>query len=257
MGSEIVLLPCEFCNKMIVLENLLVHQTGCRPDLACFQNLQLQENVCLSNKSNELKNHTISVPCEFCGISIILNDLLPLQIICRKNNPEIYNKINNSCIDKHNTKDISQSYGTDSLQSSNILTSQTQFYQNKSNEKPPSTLKVDYLTKNWIDLLNIDLYKSQSRNNVLMSSEFDLPSTSKNNSIPTLVLKKLKLTNEQFKENASSLNEKFVLPLITNSGSVSNNDDKKSIGLKTHNNTLSLFEKVIQKSMRYARDHVS
>ncbi|KAL4141606.1 hypothetical protein QTP88_004221 [Uroleucon formosanum] len=54
---ESVKLPCEFCLKMIDSENLVLHETGCRPDLATFHNV-LQTN----NKNTNSENDNFPIP---------------------------------------------------------------------------------------------------------------------------------------------------------------------------------------------------
>ncbi|XP_060878119.1 TRAF-type zinc finger domain-containing protein 1-like isoform X2 [Metopolophium dirhodum] len=54
---ESVKLPCEFCLEMIDSENLVLHETGCRPDLATFHNV-LQTN----NKNTNSENNIFPIP---------------------------------------------------------------------------------------------------------------------------------------------------------------------------------------------------
>ncbi|XP_025195239.1 TRAF-type zinc finger domain-containing protein 1-like isoform X2 [Melanaphis sacchari] len=113
-----VKLPCEFCLEMIDSENLVLHETGCRPDLATFHNV-LQTNNKNTNGQNamfpilpndldtssssgdsELNLNTLSLssededssekinveklPCEFCEKLISIKKLLNHQLRCGK-----------------------------------------------------------------------------------------------------------------------------------------------------------------------------
>ncbi|XP_050441473.1 TRAF-type zinc finger domain-containing protein 1-like isoform X2 [Adelges cooleyi] len=116
-----VQLPCEFCSKMINSENLVLHETGCRPDLATFHNIlhpkknvnNLNEkfpvppldlesssesemnlnNLSLSSDEDE-KTNVEKLPCEFCEELIPLNKLIGHQIMCEKVHLDLP-KINN------------------------------------------------------------------------------------------------------------------------------------------------------------------
>ncbi|XP_026804117.1 TRAF-type zinc finger domain-containing protein 1-like isoform X2 [Rhopalosiphum maidis] len=113
-----VKLPCEFCLEMIDSENLVLHETGCRPDLATFHNV-LQTNNKNTNGENdmfpippndldtssssgdsELNLNTLSLssededdsdkinveklPCEFCEKLISIKKFLNHQWRCEK-----------------------------------------------------------------------------------------------------------------------------------------------------------------------------
>ncbi|XP_013167988.1 PREDICTED: uncharacterized protein LOC106117988 [Papilio xuthus] len=61
-----VKLPCEFCGELIQANDLVQHQTGCRPDLAQFRPV-----VTLQGMSED---HQIPyIPCEFCAHHLPLN----------------------------------------------------------------------------------------------------------------------------------------------------------------------------------------
>ncbi|XP_027844073.1 TRAF-type zinc finger domain-containing protein 1-like isoform X2 [Aphis gossypii] len=112
-----VKLPCEFCLEMIDSENLVLHETGCRPDLATFHNV-LQTNKNTNGENNmfpippndldtssssgdsELNLNTLSLssededdsekinveklPCEFCEKLISIKKFLNHQWRCEK-----------------------------------------------------------------------------------------------------------------------------------------------------------------------------
>ncbi|XP_050522502.1 TRAF-type zinc finger domain-containing protein 1-like isoform X2 [Daktulosphaira vitifoliae] len=119
-----VKLPCEFCHKMINSENLVLHETGCRPDLATFHNILHSKNknvnsindnypippldlessneseINLNNLSlssdedeNEKKN-VEKLPCEFCEDLVPLDKLIGHQIMCEKVHLDIPKKKN-------------------------------------------------------------------------------------------------------------------------------------------------------------------
>jgi len=112
-----VKLPCEFCLEMIDSENLVLHETGCRPDLATFHNvLQTNKNTngendmfpippddldsSSSSGDSELNLNTLSLssededdsekinveklPCEFCEKLISIKKFLNHQWRCEK-----------------------------------------------------------------------------------------------------------------------------------------------------------------------------
>ncbi|CAG5047272.1 unnamed protein product [Parnassius apollo] len=73
---QIVQLPCEFCGIPIIAEDLVQHQTGCRPDLARFRPAR--------QPSPPLDNAHIQpvIPCEFCTESLPLNLISQHQERC-------------------------------------------------------------------------------------------------------------------------------------------------------------------------------
>ncbi|KAK7793189.1 hypothetical protein R5R35_012833 [Gryllus longicercus] len=70
VGGELVALPCEFCEAMIPANQLVLHETGCRPHLT-------QLVVPPANKvRNEPEiSEEEGLPCEFCG------DLFPPHLL--------------------------------------------------------------------------------------------------------------------------------------------------------------------------------
>ncbi|XP_060854124.1 TRAF-type zinc finger domain-containing protein 1-like isoform X2 [Rhopalosiphum padi] len=113
-----VKLPCEFCLEMIDSENLVLHETGCRPDLATFHNVLHTNNkntndendmfptppndldTSSSSGDSELNLNTLSLssededdsekinveklPCEFCEKLISIKKFLNHQWRCEK-----------------------------------------------------------------------------------------------------------------------------------------------------------------------------
>ncbi|CAK1590013.1 unnamed protein product [Parnassius mnemosyne] len=71
-----VQLPCEFCGVPIIAEDLVQHQTGCRPDLAQCRRAR--------RPSPPLDNAHIEpvIPCEFCTESLPLNLISQHQERC-------------------------------------------------------------------------------------------------------------------------------------------------------------------------------
>jgi len=130
------------------------------------------------------------------------------QIVCRKKLKKIKNKVSNI-----GEKTGSSVYSKNTLQSS---INETLPYQDELNQNLLSESK----TKNSVQ-------------NSSYNSDFNLPSTSKNYAAPTLVLRKLKLTDDHSCSSSSS--QSMVLP-------VKCNFDIKSTGVtnlknKMHNNT--------------------
>jgi len=125
-GLKGIQLPCEFCQKMIDAENLVLHETGCRPDLATFHNVLHPTNkntnsqndrfpvppldLDSSSSGSEINLNTLSLssddddddddddsektnveklPCEFCEKLIPFKKLISHQIVCEKIHLEI------------------------------------------------------------------------------------------------------------------------------------------------------------------------
>ncbi|KAH1012025.1 hypothetical protein HUJ04_001272 [Dendroctonus ponderosae] len=62
-------IPCEFCDTPIPHEDLIEHETGCRPDLARF-------NPRRSSPDSE------ELPCEFCANMVPASQLWRHQLSC-------------------------------------------------------------------------------------------------------------------------------------------------------------------------------
>ncbi|XP_060533214.1 TRAF-type zinc finger domain-containing protein 1-like isoform X2 [Cylas formicarius] len=80
--TELVI-PCEFCDTPIPHDDLIQHETGCRPDLARFRPRR--------NRSPEADDYFIAppptspeveLPCEFCADMIPASQLLNHQMNC-------------------------------------------------------------------------------------------------------------------------------------------------------------------------------
>ncbi|XP_053938564.1 TRAF-type zinc finger domain-containing protein 1 isoform X1 [Cuculus canorus] len=88
-NSEIIMLPCEFCEELFPAEDLILHQTGCNPAsaFASFSKRSISSNPqeydglralgsksCRSLSSSQLQavqaDGDIMIPCEFCGIQL-------------------------------------------------------------------------------------------------------------------------------------------------------------------------------------------
>jgi hypothetical protein len=77
-GGELVALPCEFCQAMVPANQLVVHETGCRPDLASYSAAPLSPP---SASSDEDEDEDIDgLPCEFCGVLFPPQFLLQHQV---------------------------------------------------------------------------------------------------------------------------------------------------------------------------------
>ncbi|XP_065201146.1 TRAF-type zinc finger domain-containing protein 1-like [Planococcus citri] len=102
------LIPCEFCKVPIFADNLVLHQTGCRPDLSSIQPSQStgenpyqsyvrnlrREGVREINTDSDDDVQYISqvlgsdetiIPCEFCLQHFSLDDISSHQYLCRRN----------------------------------------------------------------------------------------------------------------------------------------------------------------------------
>jgi hypothetical protein len=66
-GGELVALPCEFCQAMVPANQLVVHETSCRPDLASYGAAPASPPSA-SSSSEEDDEDVDGLPCEFCGV---------------------------------------------------------------------------------------------------------------------------------------------------------------------------------------------
>jgi len=178
MTSETVFLPCEFCKKAIDLKSVNSHQTKC------------QSKNDLLNKCHD-ENNVVTLPCEFCLIPIDLNNLMCHQSVCRKNLKKIKNKVSN-ITEKTETSECSK----------NML-----------------LLSVNKTEISYQDKFSQNLSESKIKNSVQSSScnlNLNLPSTSKNCAVPTLILRKPKSTDD-CSCSSLSLKQSIVLPVKYNS----------------------------------------
>jgi len=209
MASEEVFLPCEFCHKMIVLINVYTHQAECQT-----------KNDPLSKCDG--KNNNILLPCEFCEIPIDFNNLMCHQIICRKNLKKIKKSASYTA---EKTKS--------SLNSKNMmLINETFSFQDQFNQNLSNIPK----TKNSVQKSSCNL-------------DLNLPSTSQNYVVPTLVLRKLKITDNHSNNSLLSLNPS-ILPIKcnsnTNSMHVANVKNKMGIKYNDKSPFISLYGRNVQ-----------
>ncbi|XP_069684113.1 TRAF-type zinc finger domain-containing protein 1-like isoform X1 [Periplaneta americana] len=84
-GGELVALPCEFCQAMVPANQLVIHETGCRPDLARYDPAPLPPPPPRNRKpssSSEEEEDIDGLPCEFCGSLFPPQFLLQHQALC-------------------------------------------------------------------------------------------------------------------------------------------------------------------------------
>ncbi|KAB0791435.1 hypothetical protein PPYR_03235 [Photinus pyralis] len=76
-----LVIPCEFCGTPIPHEELIEHETGCRPDLARYnQRREIDDMSFLL--SPEPGSPDVELPCEFCSDLIPASQLLSHQAAC-------------------------------------------------------------------------------------------------------------------------------------------------------------------------------
>ncbi|NXT51541.1 TRAD1 protein, partial [Pluvianellus socialis] len=99
--SNIVMLPCEFCEELYPAEDLILHQTGCNPAsaFASFSKRSFSPNPreydglraigsksCRSLSSSQHRavqaEGNILIPCEFCGVQLEEETLFHHQHHC-------------------------------------------------------------------------------------------------------------------------------------------------------------------------------
>ncbi|XP_056392584.1 TRAF-type zinc finger domain-containing protein 1 isoform X2 [Hyla sarda] len=72
--DDAIQLPCEFCEKLFPEEDLILHQSGCRPsvsssDRRCSPSPPLDFDEILRSSSPPSHNpQSVLIPCEFCGV---------------------------------------------------------------------------------------------------------------------------------------------------------------------------------------------
>ncbi|XP_059479326.1 TRAF-type zinc finger domain-containing protein 1-like isoform X2 [Neocloeon triangulifer] len=91
---EDVQIPCEFCEILVPASRLLIHQTGCRPDLACYipykynkikiaQPEQDHENQNNISEAAKAPNRTKTIiPCDLCNANIPPEKFIQHQLAC-------------------------------------------------------------------------------------------------------------------------------------------------------------------------------
>ncbi|KAG5877116.1 hypothetical protein JTB14_020456 [Gonioctena quinquepunctata] len=79
--TELVI-PCEFCGVPIPHEELIQHETGCRPDLARFNPRRRSPEPDDYFIAPQPSSPEVELPCEFCGDMIPASQLLGHQVKC-------------------------------------------------------------------------------------------------------------------------------------------------------------------------------
>lgn len=77
-------IPCEFCDVPIPHEDLIRHQTGCRPDLARFNPRRMARSPSPEYyvATPPPSSPEVELPCEFCSDMIPASQLLRHQSTC-------------------------------------------------------------------------------------------------------------------------------------------------------------------------------
>lgn len=78
-------IPCEFCDVPIPHEDLIRHQTGCRPDLARFNPRRMMARSPSPDyyvATPPPSSPEVELPCEFCSDMIPASQLLRHQATC-------------------------------------------------------------------------------------------------------------------------------------------------------------------------------
>ncbi|KAM3937824.1 TRAF-type zinc finger domain-containing protein 1 isoform 1-T2 [Leptodactylus fuscus] len=72
--ADTIQLPCEFCEELFPEQDLILHQTGCRPEVSTLFRrrspsppLDFTENLRSSSPSAHYPQ-SVLIPCEFCGV---------------------------------------------------------------------------------------------------------------------------------------------------------------------------------------------
>ncbi|XP_018576774.1 TRAF-type zinc finger domain-containing protein 1 isoform X2 [Anoplophora glabripennis] len=79
--TELVI-PCEFCGVPVPHEDLIEHETGCRPDLARFNPRRRSPEPDDYFIAPQPTSPEVELPCEFCGDMIPASQLLGHQVRC-------------------------------------------------------------------------------------------------------------------------------------------------------------------------------
>ncbi|KAJ9599598.1 hypothetical protein L9F63_009915 [Diploptera punctata] len=82
LGGELVALPCEFCQAMIPANQLVIHETGCRPDLARYDPAPQPPPRHRKPSTSSEDEDSDGLPCEFCGALFPPHFLLQHQALC-------------------------------------------------------------------------------------------------------------------------------------------------------------------------------
>lgn len=79
--TELVI-PCEFCGVPVPHEELIEHETGCRPDLARFNPRRRSPEPDDYFIAPQPSSPEVELPCEFCGDMVPASQLLRHQVRC-------------------------------------------------------------------------------------------------------------------------------------------------------------------------------
>lgn len=79
--TELVI-PCEFCGVPVPHEDLIQHETGCRPDLARFNPRRRSPELDDYFTAPPPTSPEEELPCEFCADMIPASQLLRHQATC-------------------------------------------------------------------------------------------------------------------------------------------------------------------------------
>ena len=77
----VLVIPCEFCNTPIPHEDLIEHETGCRPDLVRYNPRREIDDMSFL-LAPEPSSPDVELPCEFCADLIPASQLLSHQAAC-------------------------------------------------------------------------------------------------------------------------------------------------------------------------------
>ncbi|KAF4518800.1 hypothetical protein B566_EDAN005423 [Ephemera danica] len=89
--EDVVQLPCEFCMQLVPASRLVLHQTGCRPDLARLQptNHARMFGILRNDLSDEHEGHERPrgrpedmIPCDLCGKNVEVSKFMQHQLAC-------------------------------------------------------------------------------------------------------------------------------------------------------------------------------
>jgi len=194
-----VLLPCEFCKKIIELEYSSIHQ--CQIDLVALTST-LEKECEVSNEFNDC-NSGVKIPCEFCDTPVYLKELMCHQMQCEKTYIKTVQNNFHSNTANHNLP-TSISLSTElNLRSKSILRSRNVL----SNVNKMSD--ADEFFK--------ELSKTLKTKNVIYNSNCTSWDITFNklqmvNCMPTVVSKKPELTNDHSHRNVLSLKERKFSP---------------------------------------------
>ncbi|XP_017774478.1 PREDICTED: TRAF-type zinc finger domain-containing protein 1-like [Nicrophorus vespilloides] len=75
-------IPCEFCGTPIPHEDLVQHETGCRPDLARRRKSPELDEFFVAPQHQQPSSPEVDLPCEFCCDMIPASQLLRHQATC-------------------------------------------------------------------------------------------------------------------------------------------------------------------------------